>query len=750
MIIGTHDNLLVVLSIIVAIVASYTALDLAGRTHASNQRTWTRVWLGAAALAMGGGIWSMHFVAMLAHSMPGMEAYYDPGLTAFSFALAVVVTGAGFTIVSRSNSGVSLLASGLLMGGGIAAMHYTGMAAMRMPVSLSYNLTWVAVSIFIAIGASIAALWLAFRQASPLLKGIAAIAMGIAISGMHYAGMQAAVFTPLSGADHTHAPSSIGQTNLALVVAAVTLLILFLAMIAAMFDRQFVHLAARKSLALRRSEEQFRALYRRTPLPLHALDLEGQLQEVSDAWLDLLGYSRQEVVGQPMTKFMTEESAVRRQTIDWPALLSEGGPLAREYELRTKSGYTISVVSTSRVERDVGGGTMHIVGGLIDLTARKRAEEALVQAQKMEAIGQLTGGVAHDFNNLLAVILGNLELLQKRLPSDPRAERLVSNALEGARRGASLTQRMLAFARKQDLHVEAVDMGSLIRGMEGLLKGSIGAETPIHTEVKDGLPRALVDAHQLELALLNLAVNARDAMPDGGTISIVVGTRVHNTDTDDLARGHYISVSVSDTGTGMDPEILARAREPFFTTKGIGKGTGLGLSMVYGFAAQSGGAFVLNSQLGRGTTAEILLPIAPALEIPSTEQENRQPANARPLRILAVDDDALVLMNTVDILAELGHEVVSAPSGSKALEALQTQGPFELVITDQAMPGMVGIELCRRVRSIAPSMPIIIATGYGELSDAPDNVVVLAKPFSEGTLIDAIGRTQAARNETVL
>ena len=692
---------------------------------------------------MGGGIWSMHFVAMLAYSMPGMEASYDPGLTLLSFVLPVGVTGTGFAVVSRSKNLIPLFASGLLMGIGIVAMHYTGMAAMQMPVDLSYDAFWVAVSIFIAIGASIAALWLAFRSASFFDRAGAAIVMGCAISGMHFAGMRAATFSSATGIDHAHGAASFGQTNLALIVSAITLLILFLAIVAAMFDRRFVDMAEREAAALRRSEELFRALYRRTPMPLHALDLDGRLQEVSDAWLNLLGYSREEVVGRPLVSFMTEESAERRRNIDWPKLLATGGPMAREYELRTRSNRLLNVLSTSRVAHELENEAYRVIGGLIDLTDRKKAEQALVQSQKMEAVGQLTGGVAHDFNNLLAVILGNLELLKKRMPPDPRTDKFIDNAIEGARRGASLTQRMLSFARKQEMHVEPVNIPHLINGMMELLRSSIGSQMPIETHVTGESLVAMVDPHQLELAILNLVVNARDAMPEGGVIALAISRRENASA--DLAPGPYISIAVRDTGAGMDEETLSRAQEPFFTTKGVGKGTGLGLSMVHGFAAQSGGALLLKSAVGLGTTAEILLPATDEHSHSKQFAVQQDVREVRPLSVLAVDDDALVLMNTTDMLIELGHKATAATSGNEALELLRSAGPYDLLVTDQAMPGMLGIELCRMVRSIAPGFPVIIATGYGELANQEEDVVILSKPFDEARLRAAISQAQPAR-----
>ena len=245
---------------------------------------------------------------------------------------------------------------------------------------------------------------------------------------------------------------------------------------------------------------------------------------------------------------------------------------------------------SGRVERDAQGRFSYVLGGVIDITARKKAEEALRQSQKLETIGQLTGGVAHDFNNLLAVVVGNLELLRKRIPDDPSIARLVDNALQGAERGAALTQRMLAFARRQDLNPEPVDVPGLVRGMADLLQRSIGPMVQIETRFPLGLPHAKVDANQLELALLNLVVNARDAMPDGGVITVAARERtVAPGCPSGLSPGSYICLSVTDTGQGMDEATIARALEPFYTTKGVGQGTGLGLPMVHGLAAQSGG-----------------------------------------------------------------------------------------------------------------------------------------------------------------
>ena len=352
----------------------------------------SHAWLATAAVAMGGGIWSMHFVAMLAFTMPGMEVQYDLGLTLLSLVLPIIVTGVGFFVVNRADAGLRALGlSGLLMGIGIVGMHYTGMAAMRMAADLTYESLWVAISILIAIGAAVVSLWLAFRRTGVRQKLVAGVAMGLAISGMHYAAMQGAVFTAHSPDHHAHGFASFGQTNLALAISATTFLILFLALIAAMFDRRFAHLAERDAIALRKSEERYRTLYKKTPLPLHSLNEAGIIEHVSDSWLELLGYSRDEVVGRPITNFMTGESIRHRSEVVWPDFLKRGEAKDVEYRLITKSGQTVDVLMSGRVERDAQGRFSYVLGGVIDITARKKAEEALRQSQKLETIGQLTG-----------------------------------------------------------------------------------------------------------------------------------------------------------------------------------------------------------------------------------------------------------------------------------------------------------------------------------------------------------------------
>jgi PAS domain S-box-containing protein len=367
---------------------------------------------------------------------------------------------------------------------------------------------------------------------------------------------------------------------------------------------------------------------------------------------------------------------------------------------------------------------------LVEVNARQKAQEQLLQSQKMESIGQLTGGVAHDFNNLLMAVMGNLELLRKRTSGDPRAQRLIDSALQGAERGASLTQRMLAFARQQDLKTNSTDMRSLLEGMRNLLERSLGPRIVLGLHMPDKLSPAQVDANQIELAILNLAINARDAMPDGGRIGINVDQqRVEAAR--DLHPGFYLRVAVSDTGTGMDDVTLKKAIEPFFSTKPLGKGTGLGLSMVHGLAVQLGGLLELSSQVGKGTTALLWLPIAterPAAKEPPTSQT----VSGRSATILVVDDDPLIAMSTVDMLEDLGHTVVEAHSAKRALEILEAGQSFDLMMTDQAMPGMTGIELAEIARTKHPAMLVLLATGYADLPEgARADLPRISKPYHQ-------------------
>ena len=386
---------------------------------------------------------------------------------------------------------------------------------------------------------------------------------------------------------------------------------------------------------------------------------------------------------------------------------------------------------------------------------REIALAQLFEAQKMDTIGRLTGGVAHDFNNLLMAVMGSLSLLEKRIPDDAQCRRLLQNAVQGAQRGAALTQRLLAFSRRQELKPESVNLPDLVCGMGELLKRALGIEVSLVCQFPKSLPPVLVDSNQLELALLNLALNARDAMPSGGTLTIRAAAEVVDPQPGEpsLKPGEYVRIAISDSGVGMDEATLAKATDPFFTTKGPGKGTGLGLSMVHGLAAQSGGQLRIESTPNVGTLVELWLPRAKTNAVsPARSADRSTPAAAsKAYRVLIVDDDLLVLTGTAALIEDLGHAAIEVPSAAEALAVLASGAAVDVIVTDHAMPNMTGLQLAHSVQEKYPGLPIVLATGYAELPVDPAlfGVVKLAKPCSQDDIAAAIQTAMKyARRET--
>jgi PAS domain S-box-containing protein len=494
---------------------------------------------------------------------------------------------------------------------------------------------------------------------------------------------------------------------------------------------------------LRESERSFELLVDSvTDYALYRLDPSGRIVSWNSGARRIKGYEAAEIIGKNFECFYSEQDrAAGVPAVGLRTAAREGRSESEGWRLR-KDG--------TRFWANVIIDAIHSDGQLVgfakitrDITERRDAEARLRQAQKMEAVGQFTGGAAHDFNNLLMAILGSLELLRKRLPNDPRLLALLDNAMLGAKRGASLTQRMLAFARRQELKHEAVDLAALVNNMLELLERSLGPTINIETEFPFDVVRVRTDANQLETALLNLAINSRDAMPDGGNIRISVAEhRITGAHVTNLPPGNYARLAVADTGHGMDEATMAHATEPFFTTKGIGKGTGLGLSMVDGLTGQSGGKLMVQSVRGRGTTIELWFPIATKVadvadrsctDTQDVEQTKRQ------LCVLAVDDDSLVLANIVSMLEDLGHTVIAVGSGVRAIEEIDSTAAIDVLITDQAMPVMTGMQLIEAVRARRPSLPVILATGYAELpQEVSGSIGRLAKPFTQRALAEAL------------
>ncbi len=471
---------------------------------------------------------------------------------------------------------------------------------------------------------------------------------------------------------------------------------------------------------------------------------DARLEAISDACTRLLGWDSKELIGEHLLKLTHPEEAETSMAV-FQSIFDK--PLSEPHESRVlhRDGSYRWFAWTASGHQ----GRIYAAGR--DVTERRAKDEALAsaeaalrQSQKLDMIGQLTGGVAHDFNNLLMAIRSSLDLLRRRLPpGDDGAVRYLDNAIKATDRGAGLTQRMLAFARQQDLRADIVDVGVIVPDLRDLLQRSLGPQVEIVLTIAADLPRAVIDTNQLEMAILNLAVNGRDAMEGVGQLTLAVDTVDADAD-GDLTPGAYVQIAVSDTGSGMDAATLARAMEPFFTTKGVGKGTGLGLSMVHGLAKQSGGTFRMDSTPGKGTVARIFLPVAAEDQLAASAANAAAAAEPRAttippkdrLTILAVDDDILVSMGTVGLLEDLGHEVIEVHSGKDALAAMNSRSDIDLLITDHAMPRMTGVELAQQVRAMRPDMPIILATGYADMPEGGAECITarLEKPFSDAAL----------------
>jgi PAS domain S-box-containing protein len=534
---------------------------------------------------------------------------------------------------------------------------------------------------------------------------------------------------------------------------------------AALRGRRRQYEARERLTALYDSEQRFRAAIQAVQGVLWSTNARGELEGEQPGWTALTGQSPAEYAGSGWTAVLHPYDV--QPTLDtWAAALAEKRAYHFEHRLRTREGHwrIFNVRAIPTFDRE--GAIREWVGVHTDVTEQRATEQSLRvltatleqrvreetaarqealaklhEAQKLETIGQLTGGVAHDFNNLLMPITGALDLLQRRFAdTDARAGRLIDGALQSAERAKILVQRLLGFARRQSLETQAVDMVALLGGMRDLIRSSVGSTIELHTSFPSDLPQALADPNQLELALLNLCVNARDAMPRGGTLTIAADVVVPGPAQPELPVRDYVRVCVTDTGTGMDPDTLARAIEPFFSTKETGRGTGLGLSMVHGLAGQLGGHFAISSTPGEGTCVELWLPVASAAT--ASHRREAHPARhhiaSRPLEVLLVDDEQLVRDGTAAMLRELGHGVVEASGGAEALEKLQGGLRVDVVVTDYKMPRMDGAELARRVHRSQPHLPVLLITGYSGQAEDTHGLSRLAKPFRQADIAVAL------------
>jgi len=435
----------------------------------------------------------------------------------------------------------------------------------------------------------------------------------------------------------------------------------------------------------------------------------------------------------------------------------KAGRSAIEYRWMCADGAYKHFLDQAVLLKDADGKPVEFAGTLTDVSEQRSLESQLIQAQKMDAIGKLTGGIAHDFNNLLAAVIGGLGLLERRSELEEEQRRVLTMTKRAAEQGTELVRRLLAFARRQNLEPLPINLDSLRESMADLLSHTLGGLVQVEWTIAKDIWDAFADPTQLELALVNLIINARDSMPGGGTITITGENRkIGDGELSGIAGGDFIRLAVTDTGTGISSADLEKVMDPFFTTKALGKGSGLGLSMVYGFAKQSNGAFLIDSELDRGTTAELWLPRAPEsarASKPADVERSRRKAKQPALRLLLVDDHAEVRSTTAELLRDRGHSVVEAANGADALSALR-QGDcnYDLMISDYAMPNLSGTEFLREARALCPDVPALIITGYADadgISDRPPGVEILLKPFTERALEAAIARVCSGKRVAV-
>ena len=502
---------------------------------------------------------------------------------------------------------------------------------------------------------------------------------------------------------------------------------------------------------IRLAEQRQAAIIESLPIILYLEPLECEPRcpnFVSGDLRAMTGYTFNDVIEDPKLWAERVHEDDRDRVMAALAQRKRTGRFTAEYRWRCADGNYRHFHDQAVLLRDSQGRPVEFAGTLTDVTERRTLESQLIQAQKMDAIGKLTGGIAHDFNNLLAAVLGGLGLLERRANLGEEHLKILAMTKRTADQGADLVKRLLAFARRQQLLPAPIDPKALATGVDDLLSHTLGGRVQLEWTLEDDPWCAFADQTQLELALMNLIINARDAMPDGGTITIALEHRQATAgNAHDLPEGDYVVFVVEDTGTGIPPELLQQVMEPFFTTKEVGKGTGLGLSMVYGFAQQSGGAIGLSSEVGKGTRAELWIPRAE-----SDPDESAEGAvdleQIETLTVLLVDDHEEVRLTTAAMFEDLGHKVLECASGHEATRLVR-EGGIDLLVSDYAMPQMSGTDLIRGARESHPDLTALIITGYAEsdeIGDLPADVAILSKPFDLAALSTAVAQATKRRS----
>jgi PAS domain S-box-containing protein len=763
---GSYDFRLVALSVLVAMSASYVALDLAERVAATKGSV-QRAWIAGGTAAMGIGIWAVHFTGMLAFSLPVHVSYHWPTVL-LSFMIAAAGSAVPPLIVSREKMGLTqIVASGIAMSSGIAGLHYTGMAAMRLAATIHFDPWIVSLSVLVAIVDSLAGIWLAvhFRTETRTMvwrKIGSGVVLGAAIWMMHYIGMSAASFIPSSMSQELSRTVSISPLATA-GISLVSLFVLGLAVWSSSVDRRFhinmdefildalVNTDERKRIeeaALRDLEANYRLLVERSPYGIVRSTPDGRVLMVNPALVRMLGYdSEEELLRVNPARDVYVDSAERERNIE---LYSRTDLIVDSEALwKTKDGRQITVRRNGRVARDETGRVEYFQLIVEDVTERRLLEDQARQSQKMETIGQFAGEIAHDFNNLLLVILGQSQFVLKQIqPGDDRRAR-VQEILKAAERAQWLTAQLMLFARRGERELQVTDLNAALEELRELLERLIGEDIVLVTELSPTLGRVQSDRGLIQQVIMNLAANARDAMPGGGILKIATeNVEISETPAAQdrgVPPGRYVVLTVSDSGTGIDAATQARLFEPFFTTKEAGRGTGLGLAVVRSIVAQSGGYVTVQSELGRGSTFKVFLPVAEQAEHaqPAKKREEVSPRGSE--TVLLVEDAQSVRIVIRDYLESGGYIVLEAETSGQALEFAQKhQGPIHLLLTDVVMPGMGGVELAREIRSIRPDIKVLYMSGYAPgaagSEGLEESTLFLQKPFTPEELLRSVRR----------
>jgi len=506
---------------------------------------------------------------------------------------------------------------------------------------------------------------------------------------------------------------------------------------------------AEAQAALRQSEQRFRESFESAAHGMAILTADGRVAAANVALTELLTQSELELSRKRLSELVIDGDQDKLQAMFSRVMSGQHAGVNAELRFKGVEDKSIHGLTSISGVRDRFGKIEQLIVQIVDLTTRHRAEEHLRKAQKMEAIGQLTGGIAHDFNNLLTVIIGNLQLVEKALKDDKKASKRARDAIDAATKGSDLTRQLLAFARRQPLAPQEVEVNELIGNMGSMLARSIGGSVELKVDLMEGAPVIKADPTQLESSILNLAINARDAMDKNGRLTIetspVYLDQAYASEHEEVVPGHYILIAVSDTGSGIPAHILEKIFQPFFTTKEVGEGTGLGLSMVFGFIKQSGGHVRVYSEEGHGTSFKLYLPRTDVMDEEVVAEKPENPSRKK--KILVTEDQEAVRMVAVDFLEDFGYEVVQACDGVEALQILQDQPDIDLLFTDVVMPGgMNGFDLSQAAEQIRPNLKIIHASGYPkgamvhqEEPRLKDNLI--SKPFRREELRKVIAET---------